>query len=248
MVFLNRKFKSGPARLIVRSNMGGFTIVELLVVISIFLIISGVVLFNFNNFKNNASLQNVVQDVAINIRKAQGYALGFKSSNNISSANTNGFGIYINGDFANGTSARMMTLFADMAGSGTAGKCDVSGSSNCVSINSCGSPSSSNECLEKLPITTTDKITSVCLSNNGTSKAGTSTGHTSCIANNDSFTVYFNRPNPDANFCWWKSGSSTCLFRINSALVTDITINLSSADSVHKRQVVIWNTGQISVK
>ncbi len=49
----------------------GFTLIELIVIISIFAIMASVALFNFNGFKSNVSLNNLSHDIALTIRQAQ---------------------------------------------------------------------------------------------------------------------------------------------------------------------------------
>lgn len=49
----------------------GFSLVELLVVVSIFLIITSVVLFNQNKFSSDISISNVAYSIALEIRQAQ---------------------------------------------------------------------------------------------------------------------------------------------------------------------------------
>ena len=51
----------------------GITIIELLVVISIFIIISGITIFNYSKFKSTATLQNLADDIALSVRRVQGY-------------------------------------------------------------------------------------------------------------------------------------------------------------------------------
>ncbi len=49
----------------------GFTFVEFIVILSIFGIMASVVLFNFQGFRNNVSLNNLVYDIALEIKMAQ---------------------------------------------------------------------------------------------------------------------------------------------------------------------------------
>ena len=51
----------------------GFTLVELLVTIVIFVIITGVVLVNSNKFDSSVLLHNFTYDVALTIKQAQTY-------------------------------------------------------------------------------------------------------------------------------------------------------------------------------
>ena len=57
----------------------GFTLVEMIVVISIFTIMTGVVLANLPQFRERTALQLVAQKMAITIREAQVYGVGVKS-------------------------------------------------------------------------------------------------------------------------------------------------------------------------
>lgn len=49
----------------------GFTLIEFVVIISIFAIMASVALFNFKGFQNNVAINNVAHDIALVIRQAQ---------------------------------------------------------------------------------------------------------------------------------------------------------------------------------
>lgn len=53
----------------------GFTLLEFIVVISIFSILSSVVLFNYNSYTRNIELSSAVQDMALQVKDAQTSAL-----------------------------------------------------------------------------------------------------------------------------------------------------------------------------
>lgn len=59
-----------------QQNNKGFTIVEMVVVISIFGILAGLVLFRYKNFQANIDLENTAQDIALQIQQAENYAVG----------------------------------------------------------------------------------------------------------------------------------------------------------------------------
>jgi prepilin-type N-terminal cleavage/methylation domain-containing protein len=56
----------------------GFTLIELLVTISIFVILTGVVIFNQGKFNSTVLLTNLAYDTALTIRQAQTYGINVK--------------------------------------------------------------------------------------------------------------------------------------------------------------------------
>jgi Tfp pilus assembly protein FimT len=49
----------------------GFTLVEFIVIMSIFAIMVGVVMFNFSGFRSSVTMENLAQDIALSIRQIQ---------------------------------------------------------------------------------------------------------------------------------------------------------------------------------
>ncbi len=70
------------------STMKGFTIVELIVSVAIFAVMTALVVAKYGSFNQNTLVTNVAYDMALSIRTAQTYGLSVKSdtSNNFSSA------------------------------------------------------------------------------------------------------------------------------------------------------------------
>lgn len=58
-----------------RKFSGGFSLVELIVVVAIFIIITSVVLFNQNKFSSDIGISNAAYSVALQIRQAQVYGI-----------------------------------------------------------------------------------------------------------------------------------------------------------------------------
>jgi len=56
-------------------DRSGFSLMEMVVVITIFIIITSIVMFNAPEFRERSSLELVAQEVAINIRGAQVYGI-----------------------------------------------------------------------------------------------------------------------------------------------------------------------------
>ena len=65
-----------------KRTKGGFTLVELLVTISIFVILTGVVLFNQGRFDSTILLTNLAYDTALTVRQAQTYGINIKEFGN----------------------------------------------------------------------------------------------------------------------------------------------------------------------
>lgn len=57
--------------MIVASSQPGFSLIEFVVIISIFAIMAGVGLFNFRGFQTDVSLTNLAHDIALTIKRAQ---------------------------------------------------------------------------------------------------------------------------------------------------------------------------------
>lgn len=209
-----------------RSLQAGLTLVELIVVLAIVAVVSGVIIFNYSSFKGTATLRGLSQDIALTIRKAQTYATSVQSiTTGGSTTSFPAFGISftLDGDTATNvgdTSRKQFVLFADIAGSGSPDGLYTNGGT-------CGSPASGNECVESFAINTPDKIIQLC----------TDSG---CFTSGR-VDVVFNRPAPDAYICT-PSGSSC-----PSTLSSFASIVVQSA-SGQQKTIKVWNTGQISIE
>jgi prepilin-type N-terminal cleavage/methylation domain-containing protein len=61
----------------------GFTLIEFVVIISIFAIMAGVALVNFSGFRSNVGLNNLAHDIALTIRQAQVFGWSTKTQNGV---------------------------------------------------------------------------------------------------------------------------------------------------------------------
>ncbi len=84
----------------------GFTLVELLVSISIFVFMTGLVLTRYRSFDQNVFLTNLAHDVVLTVRTAQNYGLNVKGAEN--SFNV-GYGVHLDSTSGNNKST---TIFA----------------------------------------------------------------------------------------------------------------------------------------
>jgi len=155
----------------------GLTLIELMVVISIFMIITGITIFNYGKFDSSSSVQNLADDIALTVRRAQGYAIGVHG---IGSSFDEGYGVRFttstNGQGNSGSNTSFV-LFAD-----TNNNFEYDNYLNSV----CGSFQNGDECLEVLNIKSADEIKGIFLPGDSVSKS--------------TVDITFKRPNPEPIF------------------------------------------------
>lgn len=217
----------------------GFTTIELIVVISIVAIISSIVALNYSTFKSASSLENVSQDIALTIRKAQTSAIGVKGvqvktfisgkitqfpSFGVSFYLPNNSGLEILGD------EKSFIFFADLGLKDENDKKYNYTDSVCDENNL----AKGNECLDKIKITTSDKIHQLCYLMSG--------GY-NCYSKDESprLDIVFSRPYPEASFYFCINDKNCIENGISSVKI----IILSSENKT--KEITIWNTGQINV-
>lgn len=151
----------------------GFTLVEMLVSLSIAGIIMSVVLFNYSTFTDELAVSSAAQEVAIAIRQAQTYGLTVKevvaSGGNFDS----GYGVYFD---------KMADNYIIFADKNRNGYYDVG--------TDCGTSLATTECVEKIFLRNKVIIRQLC------SELG-------CPPNSSEYLhITFLRPNPDALILW----------------------------------------------
>ncbi len=206
----------------------GMTLVELLVVLGIFVMVSLLVIFNYGSFRSSVSLQNLSDDIALSVRRAQNYAIGVRGSQ---SSFTSGYGIHFSTAAPNASDARAgsnktFILFNDLNPNKVYNYL-TSSSTTCNS----STLSSSDECIDMLTITTSDVISSLC-----PYSGGTCTNMTNAYAD-----ITFLRPNPDAYICVGTLGSGCSQY-------SSIDIIITNPESKLSKTITISNVGQISIK
>lgn len=202
-----------------KKNTKGFTLVEMMVSVSIAMVIMTVVLFSYRAFNDRLALSAAAQEISVAIREAQVYGLSVKKSGTGAGNFDAGYGISI--DSADTTS---YYLFSDLNNNGL-----YDGDSSCVM---------GSECVQKNTLRggiKIDKTGGIC----GTAFGG---GATVCSPFDVvSLHVTFIRPNPDASIIFIKSSGGPSL-KYKTAQITLVSPLGSQA------RVTIENTGQISVQ
>lgn len=159
------------SRLFVRGTKA-FTLIEMLVVIGIMVLISGLILVNNNRFGGVVLLQNLAYDIALSVRQAQVYGIAVQRFNSSFSA---GYGMHFQVD-AGSEGQSAYVLFADaLSPENGYYDCPEPGTANC-------------ELVQSTSIATGYHITELCVTPPG--------GIERCDVT--SLDVTFKRPEPDA--------------------------------------------------
>ncbi len=169
----------------------GFSIVEMIVVIGIFTVITGVVLFNLPQFRDQTILELIAQDMAITIRQAQVFGISTRSFKGQFPSH----GVFFNllDNAALDPWKKSFILFADVA----SGDGDYS-----LPSVACGS---NNECVEQFNIQGNVEIFALLSCSPGCAPIAT-----------QQLSVAFIRPNPEAIFKPTIAGTNKVKIRLKS--------------------------------
>jgi len=225
-VLLFKKGESNFSYLGTAVETRGLTLVELLVVISIFLVITSTVLFNYGGFRSNISLQNLTDDIALAIRKSQSFAIGARG---FGSTFSNSYGMHFssNPSSANLTASNKSFLMFSAVNTDKR---------YIVGTGVCGSNDGSNKCMELFNITSADMIKEISLND------GAQT-----LSNSDYLDIIFTRPDPRAFFCYRTSINGAC----QVMTISNISIKISNGQigtEEKTKTISVQNTGQISMQ
>ena len=202
----------------------GFTLVELLVTISIFVVLTGIVLFNQSRFNSTILLTNLAYDTALTIRQAQTYGINIKE---FDTNGTAGAGHFVPYGVHFDKGAKSFILFADIDSNGLYdGSKDFCSPSYSVSI-----PGSNDGCVSRYNITRGNYIKDICKVETASSTCPSGTSQTS-------IDVTFVRPNPDAHI---RLGQSDTDFS------GGVTVILGSSDGANAKEINIQTNGLIQI-
>ena len=225
-----------------KNRARGFTLIELVVVVTIMLIITSVVLFNYNSFNESMLLSNFAYDMSLTIRQAQVYGVAVKEAPGLTGANQIGSNVVAHSNFQYAYGVHFSSLAAN------------AGSFNLFVDNGNGaggdpdgifqSTGATTESLQTFLFSRGIKIKELCVSGGvaGTGCSSTIGGASAgtAVSNLD---VTFLRPNPQAIISALPVcdpyGGNPC---------TRATIIIQNAAGTMKKAIMISSTGQISVQ
>lgn len=197
----------------------GFTLIEMLVVLAIFTILTAVIMFNYGQFNSQTIMTNMAYEVALTTRQAQVYSLGVRGDDDDFNKR---YGIFINL-----TNDKNFIFFRD---ENETGSCEEDG----VFCSVCPI---GGECLNKYTLTRDIFIEKICVSSTGNEPIDSSG-----VCNGEpvsDIAITFERPNPDGVFKSQTSGAPSNIKSVAIVLKTKFG---------NQRAVVVQNSGQISVE
>lgn len=205
-----------------RTKKGGFTLVELMVVLVIFVALTGVVMSSQSRFDGTILLNNLAYDIALSVRQAQNYGVNVKESSlNNSSSTFSGYGVVFDT-----SDNKHYILFADVIGNNGNGN-------NYFDSTDFFCSKSDPECIEKYALTRGSYIKSLCVANKEEYCTGTEN-----LTNR--LTVTFKRPNPDAHITKGVTGNM-----LSEQSFAKIVISSAGGQT---KSIIVTALGQIYVK
>lgn len=202
----------------------GFTLLELIISLAIFAVMTALVVAKYGNFNQSTLLTDTAYDVAFVLREAQTYGVSVRNADA-------GYGNDFSGSYG-----------VDFVPNGVSG--NACGSSPTVITLFAGSCSGSTN-ISSYTLVRGATVASVCAANGGPSScsgggSGGGSGPSPSPVPVTGLEVIFHRPNPDAEICASDGDSWSCNY-------TFASITLVSSDGSDSRTVTVRQTGQISV-
>ncbi|MFA5987506.1 MAG: type II secretion system protein [Candidatus Paceibacterota bacterium] len=230
-----------------KKNMG-FTMIELMVSISIFFITASMILTNYPAFGTNLAIENLAQDIALSIRQAQVFGVAIVGAGSGTSQVFNAYGISFPAPDTTLASMYKYTIFADVPVAGTRSG-DLAYNQN---SSTCGTPVQGDECLtDYLSNSKRYGVLFLCKDYYHTDSAATVAGRIrDCMDSSLNYRlndlgIVFARPQLEVT----KFYGTTVLNPSTPIIdVSDVAIIVGTKDAKNMRAIVVWKTGQISVE
>ena len=211
-----------------RGNQNGFTLIEMLVVMSIMMIITLALLVNQQRFDSSTVLRSLAYSVALSVRQAQVYGtsvLGTTTSSCVGGFTSNGqcfasaYGLHFDSSIAS-----QYLLFADLDGNLTYSTSPL-------------------ESIKAFNFSNGYIITGFCVSGTNSGSSISRCSYPTASATINTLDILFKRPNPDATFTALFNGSPIAGDRYSSAYIKI----QATGDSVNTKSINILSTGEVSV-
>lgn len=164
--FLKKKYPN-------KNQSQGFSLIEMIVVVGIFAILTAIIVFNYGDFNSELIVTNTAYEIAIQAREAQIFGLGVRGTGGVFSE---AYGIYM--DVSSGETDHFI-FFGDTINNNRI--CQNSSSGDCACAGA------EDECLEKSQLNRNIRITRLQVFD----------GYTVC-EDVDKMAITFKRPNPEA--------------------------------------------------
>ena len=202
-----------------KSKKRGFTLIELMVVLVIFVALTGIMISSQSKFDGTILLNNLAYDIALSIRETQTYGINVKEfATSTGPSIFAGYGVRFDPDPMIGDPTHYI-LFSDVNNNHF-----FDGDTLC--------PKNDSECVKKYALTRGSYIKSICV--------GSDEGNCSIpsgINSDKSLQITFKRPNPDATII---IGSEATRYQFAKIII-------SSANQV-TTSIVVTALGQIYVQ
>jgi prepilin-type N-terminal cleavage/methylation domain-containing protein len=200
---------------------GGFTLIEMTVVIAIVGILTAAVVGNYGSFRSATVATNMAYEAATTVRQAQLYGLGVRGVRGLDG--TYNFGGTYGVEFAAGTAA--YSIFRDV--NSVDGRCD----------DDCSCADVASECVEQVRMLQSVAVEAICASPSASIATGDLIAGSYCT--HAAATVTFTRPDPEGTI---RAGTAGDLDEGFSLL------GLVIRGGEHCRLVRVYSNGQLSVE
>lgn len=213
---------------------GGFTLIEMVTVMAIFVIMTSVVLANLPDFRDRSSLELVAQEMALVVRQAQAFGTRTRGAVFSEEVRFPSYGIYFNTGDVNLSepSETSFILFADAPEDGDVGDNNYGGPGE-----GCGADDS--ECREVFNLKG-----GLELDKEGPPPGPLALCDDSGCTSVSALNIVFNRPNPEARFTDpANSGSEFSL--CSGAPCQYAKIILTLVKNGATKSICVWSTGHI---
>lgn len=224
-----------------KSQKTGFSLLEMLVVLAIFGMLTTVTVYNYGKFNNNVIMTNLAYEVALTLRQAQVYSLSTRALNDGSSNFDNfdvAYGVFFDTSKSIPSDNKNLLFFADKGDSiSRNGLCQDDGL-DCA-VDSC-TLDSKNECQEVMTLTRGIFVSDICVGTDPTNLYK----QNGCLMATDpeKVQIIFQRPNPNPFVTYNETGTWT-----KNQPGQNVAIILEGPRG-EKRAVTVFETGQISVE